>query len=87
MEKDSYDARIKKLEKALQAARNDRSQALARKEVLERDLLEINHRIAELGCKPEELDARIKEIRTEIDSLIKRVQDLLPSEYLEKVGW
>jgi len=87
MEKESYDSRIKKLEKALKDARNDRAQALARQEVLQKDLDQINRRILELGCSPEELDARLGQIRNEIDLLIKRVEELIPDQYLKKAGW
>ena len=55
MEKESYDQRIKKLERALKDARDDRAQAQARFDVLQKDLENINHRIAEMGFKPEEL--------------------------------
>ncbi|MGI6549228.1 MAG: hypothetical protein ACOX4Q_04175 [Syntrophomonadales bacterium] len=87
MEKESYDARIKKLEKALKDASNDRNRALARYEVLKKDLEQVHQRIEDLGCQPEELDARIREIRMEMDSLIKRIEELIPMQYLKKVGW
>ncbi len=87
MEKESYDARIKKLEKALKDASNDRNRALARYEVLKKDLEQVHQRIEALGCQPEELDARIREIRFEMDSLIKRIEELIPMQYLKKVGW
>ncbi len=87
MEKESYDSRIKKLERALKEASNERARALARYDVLRKDLDQINRRIQELGCQPEELDSRIQEIRVEIDSLIKRIEELIPGHYLKKVGW
>jgi|GEM_PF-1721124 len=87
MEKESYDSRIKKLEKALKEASNDRNRALARYDVLQKDLEQIHKRIEDLGCQPEELDARIREIRMEMDSLIKRIEELIPGQYLKKAGW
>ncbi|MGE5417261.1 MAG: hypothetical protein ACM3UZ_11055 [Acidobacteriota bacterium] len=87
MEKESYDQRIKKLEQALKNARDERSKAAARRDVLEKDLESINKKIAEFGYKPEELETRIKEIRLEIESLLKQVSGLLPKEYLDDVGW
>lgn len=87
MEKESYDIRIKKLEKALKEASNDRNRALARYDVLQKDLEQIHKRIEDLGCQPEELDARIREIRMEMDSLIKRIEELIPGQYLKKAGW
>lgn len=87
MEKESYDARIKKLEKALKEASNDRTRAITRHEVLQKDLESIHRRIEELGCRPEELDARIREIRMEMDSLIRRIEELIPGQYLKKAGW
>ncbi len=87
MEKESYDSKIRKLEKALNDARHDRAQAQARYEVLLKDLDELNHRIAEMGIKPEELDKRIIEIRDEIEGLIAKIETLIPRQYLTKVGW
>ncbi|MGE5543911.1 MAG: hypothetical protein ACM3UW_02970 [Bacillota bacterium] len=87
MEKESYDSRIKKLEKALKEASNDRNRALARYDVLQKDLEQIHKRIEDLGCQPEELEARIREIRMEMDSLIKRIEELIPGQYLKKAGW
>jgi len=87
VEKESYDSRIKKLENALKQASRDRAQALARYDVLQKDLEQIHKRIADLGCQPEELDARIKEIRNEMDSLIKEVEKLIPEQYLKSAGW
>lgn len=87
MEKETYDQRIKKLEMALKNARDERSKAAARRDVLEKDLETISKKIAEMGYKPEELDVKIKEIRMEIDSLLKQVSELLPQEYLDNVGW
>lgn len=87
MEKESYDARIKKLEKALKEASNDRNRALARHDVLQKDLELIHQRIEDMGCQPEELDARIREIRMEMDSLIRRIEELIPGQYLKKAGW
>ncbi|NLW43973.1 MAG: hypothetical protein GXY92_02170 [Syntrophomonadaceae bacterium] len=87
MEKESYDSRIKKLEKALKEASNDRSKALARYDMLQKDLEQIHKRIEELGCQPEELDARIKEIRNEMDLIIKEIEQLIPGQYLKSAGW
>lgn len=87
MEKESYDTRIKKLEKALKEASNDRARALARYDVLQKDLDQVHQRIQDLGCQPEELDSRIQEIRIEMDSLIKRIEELIPGQYLKKAGW
>jgi len=87
LEKESYDQRIKKLEKALQEARDDRAQALARYDVLQKDLAAINERIEEMGCQPEELETRIRQVRDEIDALIKKIEELIPEEYLKKAGW
>jgi len=87
VEKESYDSRIKKLEKALKEASNDRSKALARYDMLQKDLEQIHKRIEELGCQPEELDARIKEIRNEMDLIIKEIEQLIPGQYLKSAGW
>ena len=87
LEKESYDQKIKKLEKALKEARDDRAQALARHDVLQKDLAAINERIAEMGSKPEELESRIREVRNEIDALISSIEELIPAEYLKKAGW
>jgi len=87
VEKESYDSRIKKLETALKEASKDRNKALARYDVLQKDLEQIHKRIEDLGCQPEELDARIREIRNEMDMIIKEIEKLIPGQYLKSAGW
>jgi peptidoglycan hydrolase CwlO-like protein len=87
LEKETYDQRIKKLEKALKEARDERAKALARQDVLAKDLEDLNRRIADLGCQPEELEARIREARREIETLMQEIEQLIPAEYLERAGW
>ncbi|QGT99268.1 hypothetical protein SYNTR_0675 [Candidatus Syntrophocurvum alkaliphilum] len=82
----TYEEKIKKLDKAIKAARDDRSRAVASKEHLEKELIELRKKSEELGVNPDELTEKIKELKTEMDSLIEEAKNLLPDEYLEKVG-
>ena len=45
--------------------------------MLQKDLEQIHKRIEDLGCQPEELDARIREIRNEMDMIIKEIEKLI----------
>lgn len=77
----TYEDKIKRLELALRKAREARANAQAAKDILEKDLAEIEARCLELGVKPEELEQRIKEIRNEMNELLQQAEGLIPPEF------
>lgn len=77
----TYEEKIKRLEQALKKAREARANAQASKDILEKDLADINERCLELGVKPEELEQRIKEIREEMNNLLQQAEALIPEEF------
>lgn len=87
MEKETYGDRIRKLEQALRKARDARTQAEAHRDYLQKELQNVEQRIAELGLSPEELENKIQEIRHEIDKLMQQVAERIPVEYLKEAGW
>lgn len=77
----SYEDKIKRLEQALRKAREARANAQAAKDILEKDLAEIEARCLELGVKPEDLETRISEIRAEMNELLIQAEALIPPEF------
>ncbi|MGE5379585.1 MAG: hypothetical protein ACM3NT_00805 [Methylocystaceae bacterium] len=77
----TYEDKIKRLEQALRKAREARANAQATKDILEKDLADIEARCLELGVKPEELEQRIKEIRNEMNELLQQAESLIPPEF------
>ncbi|MGI5921800.1 MAG: hypothetical protein ACOX6I_08710 [Syntrophomonadaceae bacterium] len=87
MSKDiSYENKIKRLDSAIKAARDDRAKALASKELLEKELAALRAEAEALGIDPDELGQKINQLREEMDKLIEEAKSLLPPEYLDKVG-
>lgn len=82
----SYETKIKRLDEAIKAARDDRARALAAKEMLEKELANLRAEAEALGVNPEELGKKIIELREQMDKLIEEAKSLLPAEYLDKVG-
>ncbi|HZK42723.1 MAG TPA: hypothetical protein VFC73_00340 [Syntrophomonadaceae bacterium] len=79
----TYEEKIKILDEALKNARDERNKALASKEYLEKELKELNQRAEELGVNPEELDAKILEIKNQMDEMLEEIKQLIPAEYLK----
>jgi len=79
----TYEDKIKRLELALRKAREARANAQAAKDILEKDLAEIEARCLELGVKPEDLEQRIKEIRNEMNELLQQAEELIPAEFFK----
>lgn len=82
----TYEEKIKKLDEALKKARDEKNKALASKEFLENELINLNKKAEELGVNPEELEEKIIEIREEIDNLMAELKELIPEEFLKGVN-
>lgn len=80
----SYEDKIKRLEQALKKAREARANAQAAKDILEKDLAEIEARCLEMGVKPEELEQRINDIKTEMNELLVQAEALIPPEFFNE---
>ncbi|MGE5450144.1 MAG: hypothetical protein ACM3PA_02055 [Methanomassiliicoccales archaeon] len=80
----TYEDKIKRLEQALRKAREARANAQASKDLLEKDLADIEERCLELGVKPDELEQRIKEIREEMNELLQQAEALIPPEFFNE---
>lgn len=82
----SIEKKIQLTEKALGLARDDKNRAEAQKTVLENELNIQYAKSRSLGVEPEMLGEEIAKIRTEISNLFNQVTNLIPAEYLQKVG-
>lgn len=80
----TYEEKIKRLDRALKKARDARTTALTSKQMLERDLMDLEKRCQELGVKPDELEDRIREIKEEMDRLLKEAEALIPPEFFNE---
>jgi chromosome segregation ATPase len=83
----TYETKIKRLDTAIKAARDDRAKALANKEILEKEISNLRQEAEALGVNPDELGQKIIELREQMDKLIEEAKSLLPVEYLDKVGF
>jgi predicted nucleic acid-binding Zn-ribbon protein len=83
----TYETKIKRLDTAIKAARDDRAKALANKEMLEKEISNLRQEAEALGVNPDELGQKIIELREQMDKLIEEAKSLLPAEYLDKVGF
>lgn len=82
----SIEKKIQLTEKALGLARDDKNKAEAQKGVLETELNAQYAKSREFGVEPENLGEEIVKIRAEVASLFSQVTELIPPEYLQKVG-
>lgn len=72
------------LKEELEAAKTMKVRAEARLEQLQKQKDDIIKELAELGVKPEQLDAEIQRLQAEIEQLIQQARQLLPSDLLKR---
>jgi SMC interacting uncharacterized protein involved in chromosome segregation len=82
----SIETKIQLTEKALGSARDDKNKAEAQKGVLETELNTQYAKSRAFGVEPEQLGEEISKIRAEVASLFTQVTELIPPEYLQRVG-
>lgn len=75
-----YEKSIGSLKEGLEKARNMRIRAEARLEQLNKQKQDIILEIEALGVKPEELDNEIDKLKAEIEQLLKKASELLPTD-------
>lgn len=79
-----YEKDLNQLKENLEKAKSLKYRAEARLEQLKQQEKEIIKELDELGVKPEDLEGEITKLNTEINSLFKESNDLLPKDLLEK---
>jgi len=77
----NYDVRLQSIKAALEKAKTDRARAEATKESLEKQRDAIVEEIKSMGFEPENLDATIAELDTQIQADLARLEELIPAEY------
>lgn len=82
----TIEKKIQLTEKALGLARDDKNKAEAQRGVLETELNAQYAKAREFGIEPEQLGDEIIKVRAEVSSLFTQVTELIPLEYLQKVG-
>jgi chromosome segregation ATPase len=81
-----YEKELKELKDSMEKAKNLKYRAEARMEQLKKQEDEIISELDKLGVKPEALDDEIAKLKSEIESLIKEANQLLPKDLLDKQG-
>ena len=67
--------------KGIEKAKTDRAKAEATKEQLERQQTQIESEVRSLGVEPENLDAAIADLETQIAADMVKLDELIPEEY------
>lgn len=80
----NYDKELNELRDNLESAKSLKYRAEARLEQLKRQEDDIVKELKELGVKPEDLDGEIERLTSEINTLFKEADQLLPKDLLEK---
>jgi chromosome segregation ATPase len=81
MSANNYAVRLQSIKTALEKAKTDRARAEATKESLEKQRDAIVEEIKSMGFEPENLDATIAELDTQIQSDLVKLEQLIPAEY------
>lgn len=76
---------IQKLKDGIEKAKNLRQRAIAQKEILQKQQEELKTQIKEMGFDPDNLDDEIKKLKEKADYLIKKANEEMPWDLLEKV--
>lgn len=74
--------RIADLKEQIEKARQLKYKYQARLEELEHTRKRLLQELAELDVRPEDLDAEIRRLQSEVEALLKEAADLLPSDLL-----
>lgn len=75
---EEYTARLQKLKEGLERANNLRIQAETRLEELSKQEKELVEQIKAYGVEPEQLDDYIANLQQEIETLIDKIENLIP---------
>lgn len=79
-----YEKKISQLKENLDKAKNMRIRAEARLEQLTKQKQDIMDEITALGIKPEELDSEIEKLHNEIKELIKKAEEMIPMDLINR---
>lgn len=78
-----YEKKINQIKENLDKAKNMRIRAEARLEQLNKQKEEILGELKEFNVSPDELDMEINKLKSEIEDLIDRAQNLIPQELIK----
>jgi len=77
-----YEKTITEIKENLEKAKNMKFRAEAKLEQLYKQREEITNEIKAMGIEPENIDAEISKLQTEIDAMLKETKDLLPENLI-----
>ncbi|WP_027621332.1 hypothetical protein [Acetivibrio clariflavus] len=78
-----YEKRINQIKESLDKAKNMRIRAEARLEELNKQKEEILRELKELNVSPDQLDDEISKLKSEIEELMERAQNLIPQDIIK----
>lgn len=78
-----YEKKINQIKENLDKAKNMKIRAEARLEQLNKQKEEILSELKELNVSPDELDMEISKLKSEIEDLMDRAQNLIPQELIK----
>ncbi|AEV68962.1 hypothetical protein [Acetivibrio clariflavus] len=78
-----YEKRINQIKESLDKAKNMRIRAEARLEELNKQKEEILRELKELNVSPDQLDDEISKLKSEIEELMERAQNLIPQDLIK----
>lgn len=74
-----YEAKISKIKEMLERAKSEKYRAEARLEQLQQQKKELIKEIEAMGVKPENIEDEIDSLKREIEILLAKAMDLLPT--------
>ncbi|NLL06190.1 MAG: hypothetical protein GX270_10490 [Clostridiaceae bacterium] len=78
-----YEKKINQIKESLDKAKNMRIRAEARLEQLNKQKEDILSELKELNVSPDELDAEISKLKSEIEDLMDKAQSLIPQDLIK----
>ncbi|MEW6171820.1 MAG: hypothetical protein AB1510_01955 [Bacillota bacterium] len=80
-----FEKDISRLKEGIEKAKRLREQAIARKEVLEQQLKEIEAEVRALGVEPDRLEEEITRLETEARLSLEEAEKLIPWELIQSM--